>query len=311
MSTQDSPLTTNSAEDMRTRLSKWKEERGPQLSEYRRSLYMLTQSRLSFVGLVIVVALFLVAALSVFLPSESIYSVNLADKFLPPSMEHFFGTDSVGRDIFSRVLYGCRISLMVGTMVPLIAMGIGIPLGLIAGFIGKKIDEIIMRITDAFLSFPNLLLALVAAFVLGRGIYIAMAAIAITWWPWYTRLVRSRTLSIREEAFVKSAKAMGAGRTWITVHHILPHCSPVILIQASMDVGYAILAGATLGFLGVGAQEPMPEWGLMVSEGRFYFLASPWGALFPGIFIFIAVLGFNLLGDGIRDLFDPKLRRIR
>ena len=296
---------------IRTLILKWREERAPQLSEYRRSLYMLTQNKLSFVGILIVGALLLVAASSVLVPENTVYSVNLNDKFLAPSAQHFFGTDSAGRDIFSRVVYGCRISLFVGLLVPLVAMAIGIPLGLISGFMGQKVDEIIMRATDAFLSFPSLLLALAASFALGRGIVNAMLAISITWWPWYTRLVRSRTLTIREEAFVKSARAMGAGKTWITIHHIFPHCIPVILVQASMDVGYAILAGATLGFLGVGAQEPMPEWGLMVSIGRYYFMGSPWGSLFPGIFIFIAVLGFNLLGDGVRDLFDPRLRRVR
>lgn len=308
---KDAGLLSKRALDAHMRVMKWKEAHAAQLSEYRRSLRMLTQNKLSVVGILTVAFLFLVAASSILVPEETAYSVNLSDRLLAPSTQHFLGTDSIGRDIFSRVLYGSRISLFVGIIVPLVAMVIGIPLGLISGFRGQKVDEIIMRVTDAFLAFPSLLLALAASFALGRGILNAMLAISITWWPWYTRLVRSRTLTVREEGFVKSARAMGAGKTWITIHHILPHCVPVILVQASMDIGYAILASATLGFLGVGAQEPTPEWGLMVSSGRYYFMASPWASIFPGVFIFIAVLGFNLLGDGIRDVFDPKLRRVR
>ena len=219
------------------------------------------------------------------------------------------GTDDMGRDILSRIIYGSRISIMVGVVVVAISLSIGVPLGAISGYFGGKIDSILMRITDIFLGLPSLVLALAIAAALGRGIMNTMIAISITWWPWYARLVRGQTLSIREMGYIEAARAAGGSSFRIVLTHVLPNCISPIIVTASMDMGYTILAAAALGFIGLGAQPPSPEWGLMVSIGRTYMMNYPWVATFPGLAILITVLGFNLVGDGLRDLLSPRLRR--
>jgi peptide/nickel transport system permease protein len=225
---------------------------------------------------------------------------------LAPSPEHPLGTDKLGRDVLSRVIVGAQPALIVPIGVVLFAILIGTPLGALAGYKGGRIDELIMRITDLFLAFPSLLLAMAIASALGRGAGKAAFALVISWWPWYTRLVRGVTLSLKERYFVEAAQAIGVRDSVIILRHILPNTLSPILVQATVDLGTVILAMGGLGFLGLGTQPPSPDWGLMVNEGRTYILTQPWIATFPGIAIFMVVLAFNLLGDTLRDIFDPR-----
>jgi len=259
----------------------------------------------------IVLALLLVAVFGgVLAPSDPLRIVP-REKLLPPSPAHPFGTDDLGRDLLSRVMAGARISLIVGVLVLGIAMTVGVGLGLIAGYWGGWTDEAIMRTTDVFLSFPRLVLAIAIAATLGPGLYNAMVAVALSWWPWYTRLVRGQLLSLREQEFVLAVVSLGAERHRILLRHLLPNVATTVVIQASIDFGYAVLATAGLSFIGLGAQPPAPEWGSMIAQSRSYMIDAWWYPTFPGIAIFLAVLGFNLLGDAVRDAFDPRLRSTR
>jgi len=235
--------------------------------------------------------------------------MNMNKKLLPPGKEHFLGTDELGRDIYSRIIYGSRTSLRIGVSVILIAYSISIPLGTIAGYNKGLIDDIIMRLSDMFLAFPSIVLAMAFAAALGPGIYKTMLALSLTWWPWSTRVVRSQALSVSNSYYVQAAEAMGASDARIILRHIIPNCLGVIIVQASVSFGVTMLASAALSFLGIGIQPPTPDWGLMVSYGRNYFIEAPWLSFFPGLAILIVSLGSNLIGDGLRDVFDPRLRR--
>ncbi len=275
-------------------------------------LKILFRNKLSIVGLSIIIALVLIAILAPILapyPEQALGEPNLKERLQPPSWKHPFGTDHLGRDVLSRVIYGTRTSLMIGFSVVALALLIGVPLGLIAGYFGGKVDLIIMRITDIFLAFPPLLLALLIATTLGRGLLNAIIALAISWWPWYTRLARGMAISVKERPYVEAAKAMGIAEWKIMLRHILPNSISPVIIQATMDMGSAILEAAALSFLGLGVQPPTPDWGLMVSEGKDYFLNYWWYPVFPGLAIFITVIAFNLLGDAVREVIDPRLRR--
>jgi peptide/nickel transport system permease protein len=223
-----------------------------------------------------------------------------------PSGQHWFGTDQVGRDIASRVSYGTRVSPLIAFFVLLIACAVGIPLGVVAGYFGGWLDEVIMRVTDVFLAFPPLLLALALAAVLPANITSVTIAIAVTWWPWYTRLIRGQAASVAGRAYVESARALGIARWRIIFRHILPNSVTPLIVQVSLDVGGVILTASALSFLGLGAQDPTPDWGLMVSEGQAYFTSNWWVVTFPGLAILVTAFAFNLLGDGLRDLLDPK-----
>jgi peptide/nickel transport system permease protein len=224
----------------------------------------------------------------------------------PPSAQHWFGTDNVGRDVLSRVLYGARISPLIALIVLLIAGAIGIPLGLAAGYFGGWIDEVIMRVTDIFLAFPPLLLALAFAAVLPATLTTVIVAIAISWWPWYVRLIRGQAASVTGRPYVEACRALGIPRRRIILRHILPNSITPLIVQMSLDVGGVILTASALSFLGLGPQDPIPDWGLMVSEGQAYFTTAWWAVTFPGIAILLTAFAFNLLGDGLRDLLDPK-----
>ena len=224
----------------------------------------------------------------------------------PPSAQHWFGTDNVGRDVLSRVLYGARISPLIALIVLLIAGAIGIPLGLAAGYFGGWLDEVIMRVTDIFLAFPPLLLALAFAAVLPATLTTVIIAIAISWWPWYVRLIRGQAASVTGRPYIEACRALGISRRRIILRHILPNSVTPLIVQMSLDVGGVILTASALSFLGLGPQDPIPDWGLMVSEGQAYFPTAWWVVTFPGIAILLTAFAFNLLGDGLRDLLDPK-----
>jgi len=291
--------------------TRWKEERESQIRNLKLTVYTLSRSPLSVVGFSLVAVFFIVAFIGPWMithPEDIKGAVHMDQKLNPPNRAYPFGTDEVGMDIYSRVIIGTRLSLQIGCIIIFIAMGIGVPLGIIAGYVGGWLNEVIMRITDIFLSVPGLLLALAIVGALGPGIKNAMIALSIVWWPGYVRLVQGKTLSLREESFVEAEKSIGASRLRIIFSHILPNCTSPIIVKASMDMGMAILFAANLGFIGVGAQPPEPEWGAMISVGRNYLPDRWWMATFPGLAILITVLGFNLLGDGLRDVLDPQSR---
>jgi len=227
--------------------------------------------------------------------------INMLQKLQPPSASHPFGTDELGRDVFTRVIHGARVSLASGLGIVLLTVAIGVPLGAMAGYRDGWWSGLIMRVADIFMSVPYLALALGLAAALGADLVHASIAVAIPWWPWYARVVRSQVLTLRRSAFVEAARALGRGDAGIIVRHILPNCAGVIIVQATLQLGLAILTVGALGFLGLGARPPVPEWGLMIATGRNFLPGWWWPALFPGLLLFVTVLGFNLLGDGLRD----------
>jgi len=265
-------------------------------------------SPLTMLGLFLVAAIIILAIFAPWIAPKDPLEVNLGQKLLPPSSEHWFGTDEVGRDILSRIIFGTRISLKIGLLVVVIAFPIGTVLGAIAGYVGGMVDQVIMRMTDIFLSFPGIILSMSIAAALGPSIENVLLALAITWWPWYTRIVRSSVLSIKSSEFIESARAIGANPLRILFKDIIPNSIAPASIQASLDLGFVILAAAGLSFIGLGAQPPSPEWGAMLSSSREILRDAWWAATFPGLAILLTVLGFNLLGDGLRDLLDPKNR---
>ncbi|WP_319410917.1 ABC transporter permease [uncultured Cohaesibacter sp.] len=279
--------------------------------EVRKMASTFSRSASAMLGLFIVLLFLFTAVFGTMLapyPEDALGVTHLDDKLLPPSADHWFGTDEVGLDIFSRVLIGARLSLQIGLTVTGIAVLIGVPLGMLAGIAGPKLREVIMRITDIFLSIPGLILAIAIVGALGPGILNAMVALSLVWWPGYVRLVQAKTLSLRNETYVTAAQSLGASMPRVLFVHILPNCLSPIIVKASMDMGMAILGAASLGFLGLGAQPPYPEWGAMISVGRNYLPDWWWYSFFPGLAIYLTVLGFNLLGDGLRDVLDPTQR---
>jgi len=297
-------------------MKKWTKEEAPgmkaRLRELRYSFQVIKKNRLTYVSLIFILGLVVVAVIGPIVapyPEDALGAVHPERAFRPPSFEHFFGTDEAGRDIFSRVLFGARISLWIGILVIVLTLLIGVPLGVVAGYVGGMLDESVMRVTDMFLSFPPLLLALVISAVMGASLTNSMIAIAIAWWPWYTRLARGQVVSLRERPFIEAARATGVHSLKIMFRHILPNSLTPIIVQASLDFGSVILTAASLSFLGLGAQPPTPEWGLMLSIGRYYFLDHWHLATFPGMAIFVTVLAFNLMSDGLREALSPRLRR--
>lgn len=292
-----------------TVIERWKQEHRSQIDDSKYSLYLWKRSPLSMMGLAIVAALIVVAVLAPYIAPYNPIEQDLSMRLSPPSSDHIFGMDTLGRDIFSRVVYGCRITLEIAFVITLIGGSAGSLVGVIAGYSGGKVDEILMRVTDMFLAFPRLILALAFAAALGPSLVNMIIAISVVDWPIYARLARGQALSAKREDFVEAARAMGAGNWRIIFLHILPVCLSPIIVQVTLRLGDVILTAAGLGFLGLGAQPPTPEWGVMVSDGRNFILNEWWIAAFPGFAIMIVVLGFNLLGDGVRDIMDPRLRR--
>jgi len=262
-------------------------------------------------GAVLIVAVAVFAPVLAPFPGDAGTATHPFLVLRPPSAQHWLGTDNVGRDVLSRVLYGARISPLIAVIVLLIACAIGLPLGLAAGYFGGWLDEVIMRVTDIFLAFPPLLLALALAAVLPASLTTVVIAIAATWWPWYTRLVRGQAASVAGRPYIESCRALGISRRKIIGRHILPNAVTPLIVQMSLDVGGVILTASALSFLGLGAQDPTPDWGLMVSEGQSYFTTAWWVVTFPGIAILFTAFAFNLLGDGLRDLLDPRRTFLR
>ena len=278
------------------------------------SLWFLLRDRAALVSMAFLIAVALSAVFAPFLTpyaNQGRGEPELTAKFRAPGLEHPFGTDGLGRDQVARLMFGARRSLSMGILVVLAAMIIGTPIGMVAGYMGGWTDEAIMRVTDVFLAFPPLLLAIAIAAALGASYINAVAAIAVTWWPWYTRLARAQTLSVRERAYIEAARGIGVRDRVIILRHILPNIMTPIIVQGTLDVGTAILVAAGLSFIGLGTQAPFADWGVMISDGRLFFLSGRWWlSTFPGLAIFLTAMAFNFLGDGLRVAADPRLRRL-
>jgi peptide/nickel transport system permease protein len=260
-------------------------------------------------GIVVLAVIVLVALLAPWIAPQPADAGNATHPFevlSSPSSAHPFGTDLVGRDLFTRVIYGARISLRIIVEVLVIAGLVGIPLGLVAGYAGGRTDQVIMRITDVFLAFPALLLSLAIAFVLTPSVSNMTIAIAVTWWPWYTRLVRGEAASVVSRPYIESCRVLGVSPLRVLLRHVLPNSITPVLVQMSMDAGGILLTAASISFLGLGAQDPTPEWGLMVSQGAQYFSTQWWFVTFAGLAILFTAVAFNLIGDGVRELLDPR-----
>jgi peptide/nickel transport system permease protein len=301
-------------------VTKQREERSSQprsawsarFTEYGLMGRALRRDRLALTSLAIIVVFVLAAIFAPWLapyPDQGMGKANLSEKLDPPSSVHLLGTDDLGRDLLSRILLGSRPSLSIGLFVVGLAMLIGTPLGAVAGYFGGWIDQAIMRVTDIFLSFPALLLAIAISAALGASFFNAMLSITLTWWPWYTRLARAQAVSLKEQTFVEASRALGVPSFTIIRRHIIPNVLTPALVQGTMDVGSAILMGAALSFVGLGVQLPRPDWGNMLTVARLYFNDGPWFAIFPGLAILLIAMCFNLLGDGVRDVLDPQSRR--
>jgi peptide/nickel transport system permease protein len=293
-------------------LSDWRVRHQASLDEARYNARVFFKDKLAVVGLVIIVVTIAVAVLAPHIapyPAQGRGDSNLKERFQAPSTHHLMGTDNQGRDILSRVIYGARIPLIISFTVTAVIVIIGVPLGGIAGYYGGRVDEVVMRITDVFLAFPSLILAITFVAFLGPSIRNVMIAIVVSWWPWYTRLVRGVAVSLRERPYVEAARTMGVRNLTIIWRHILPNAFGPVIVQMTLDIGTVILAAAALSFIGLGAQAPTAEWGLMISEGKDYILQQWWIGTFAGLAIFILVLAFNFVGDGLRDVLDPRSKR--
>lgn len=293
-------------------LARWREHNQSRIENWQRGFYRFRQSALSLVGLALILFIFLVAIFGPLLvpyPQDAEGAVRVRERFQPPSAAHWFGTDELGRDIFSLVVIGARVSLSVGVIVLIGATTIGILLGALAGYFGGMVNELIMRFTDIFLTVPSLILAIAIAAALGPSIQNMMLAISLVWWPGYCRLVQAEVSSRKQDLYVQAARAAGASHGRIIFTHILPNITSPIIVKVSLDMGFAILTAAALGFVGVGARPPTPEWGAMFSAARSYVPQYWWYPIFPGLALFITVFGFNLLGDGLRDVLDPRTKR--
>lgn len=279
-------------------------------SRLRTTVETVLRNRLAVTGLVILTLLIVVALAAPLIAPYDINEVDVANRLNGPSAQHWLGTDELGRDVFSRVIIASRVSLQVGFISVGIALGLGVPVGLVAGYYGGKIDSLLMRLMDILFSIPAIVLAIAILAALGPDIVNAMIAIGIVYTPIFARITRGSVLTLRDAVFVRAARSIGAGDGRILGSHILPNVIAPIIVQTSLSLAFAILAEAALSFLGLGVQPPNPAWGRMLSEGRGFFQQAPWMAIFPGIAIFVTVFAFNALGDGLRDALDPQQRSV-
>lgn len=281
----------------------------PRLRELLLTLRILSHNPSAVAGgCILAIMLFLAFSASWLAPYDPI-ALSLRDRLQPPSYAHLFGTDELGRDILSRIMYGARISLRIGVIIIIIAGGLGSIIGATAGYLGGKLDNVIMRVMDVILSFPALVLAMALAAAMGPNLTNAIMAVSFVMIPKFARMVRGEALAVREMPFVAAAKVSGAGHGWIIRRHVLPNCVNSVIVLATLTMGDAILIAASLSFIGLGAQPPTPEWGAMISVGRKFLMDQWWYATFPGLFILSTVIGFNILGDALRDVLDPRIRR--
>jgi peptide/nickel transport system permease protein len=285
------------------------ERKGSGLRKVKDVFHRMKKNKLAMFGLVIIILLVLTAIFADFIAPYDYSTNNLKDQFSGPSKEHLFGTDEFGRDIFSRIVYGSRISLQVGFISVGIALIAGVAIGAVAGFYGGKVDTILMRVIDIIQSLPDILLAIAIMAVLGPGLANLMIAVGIAAIPGYAKIVRSSVLSIKDSEYVEAAKANGSSDFRIIIKHIIPNCLAPIIVQATLGVAYAIINAAGLSFIGLGLEPPTPEWGAMLSGGRAYIRDFPHMTIFPGLAIVITIFALNVLGDGLRDALDPKLKQ--
>lgn len=298
---------------MTTGLRAWLNDPNPtsrrqaRLGQWWLAWLRLRRNPLALSGLVIVAVLIAVAAFAPLIAPHDPFVQDLSQRLLPPGTPgHFLGTDDFGRDILSRILHGARITLYIVALVAVTAPVLGLLVGTVAGYFGGWTDAVLMRLTDIFLAFPRLILALALVAVLGPGVENAVLAIALTAWPPYARVARAETLTVRNSDYIAAVRLQGAGAGRIIAGHVVPMCLPSVIIRVTLDMAGVILIAAGLGFLGLGVQPPLPEWGLMISSGRKFLFEQWWVATMPGLAIFIVSLGFNLLGDGLRDVLDPR-----
>lgn len=303
-------MTSQTSAEVQSEIESISRKNIPSEGFWKTTIRRLLKHPVGVIGVVIIVILVLAALLG---PIVSPYDPNEQDfdnRFSPPTLSHPFGTDDFGRDTLSRVMYGARISLLVGVIAVSIAATLGTFLGLVAGYSTRVIDEVIMRIMDILFAFPAILLAIAILAALGKGIANAMIAIGLVYTPIFARIARGAVLSVRNEEFIKAARALGTRHFTILFRHILPNSLAPLIVETTLSLAFAILAEAALSFFGLGTQPPDPSWGRMLSEGRAYFQQSVWMAVFPGLSIMISVMGFNFLGDGLRDALDPKMKQV-
>ncbi|WP_394296456.1 nickel transporter permease [Methanocaldococcus bathoardescens] len=281
----------------------------------RDTIKAMLKNKTCLAGLIIISLITLAGLLAPIIAKDP-YETNMLKRLSPPSLEHPFGTDQLGRDLFSRIVYGARVSLIVAITISIISLTVGCLIGAISGYIGGVVDDIIGRIIDVFLAIPELIFNIALVGVLcvvlesTSSIWVVIFAIIVTNWVSYARLTRGIVLSLKEREFITSARMMGASDFWILLKHIIPNAIPPIIVLATLNVGNVIMTIASLGFLGLGIQPPTPEWGQILNSGKNYLTTAPWIMVFPGLAIMLAILGFNLLGDGLRDVLEPKSRRV-
>ena len=278
-------------------------------SSKKLALQQLKKNKIAIIGLIIIITLAFIALFAPFIAPHDPIEQNLEKRLLPPCREYPMGTDDLGRCLLSRIIYGARVSLQLGVIVVGIITVIGVTLGLISGYYGGIVDEIIMRLVDVVLAFPGIILALAVAGALGPGLFNVMLALAMVGWTGLARVVRGSVLSVKQKEFVESARALGCSDLHIMTRHILPNVMAPVIVLATLDMAFIILAAAGLSFLGLGAQPPTPEWGSMLNNGRAFMRTAPHLTTFPGLAIMVAVLAFNFLGDGLRDVLDPRQQR--
>lgn len=286
---------------------------GPTRAQARRDAMMrlwvqFRRNRLGMAGAMVLMLLIVVAAFAPIFATHDPFAVSLANRLQPPSLTHFFGTDELGRDIYSRIVYGTRLTLIIVMLVVLTSAPVGFLIGITAGYFGGIVGVVLMRITDVLLAVPKLLMALAFVAVLGPGIVNVALAIALTAWPPYARLARAETLTLRNAEYVLAIRLAGASHLRVLLHHIMPMCTSSVIVRVTLDMAGIILIAAGLGFIGLGAQPPAPEWGSMISTGRKFIFDQWWVAAAPGMAIFVVSLSFNLVGDALRDVLDPKMR---
>lgn len=274
-------------------------------------LSRLTRDRSALIGLVLILALVACALLAPVLAThpDDVFELHPAKRLRPPGPEHWLGTDRMGSDIYSRLLFGARITLLIGVIAVGASLAIGVPVGLVAGYYHGWPSDLLMRVSDIFLAVPQVVLAIAIAQTLGPSLPNVILALSVTYWPWFARLVYAETRSLQKEVFIESTSALGASPLRLIALHVLPNVASPIIVRASIGMGFTILTAAALGFLGLGPPPPTPEWGRTIAESREFLPDAWWYAAAPGLAIFLTVMGFNLLGDGLRDVLDPRLRR--